>query len=125
MDESISNLKSLEKSEILITDCSAIVFEFVLIFKRPIIYIDYQDKIHNSDLNKISIKTIDEEFKDIFGNKLNIKNLKSLSDMCENLINKNNISAELVDSFAKKYMSNLNNSASYAANYLVNKSKNI
>ncbi len=125
LDESISNLKSLEKSEILITDCSAIVFEFVLIFKRPIIYIDYQDKIHNSDLNKISIKTIDEEFKNIFGNKLNIKNLKSLSYMCENLINKNNISAELVDSFAKKYMSNLNNTASYAANYLVNKSKNI
>ena len=123
LDQNISNLQSLEKSEILITDCSAIVFEFMLIFKRPIIYIDYKEKIHNIDSDKISIRTIDEEFKAIFGNKLNVNNLKKLPNLCENLIIKNNVSIKLVDSFAKKYLSNLNNSASYAANYLVNKSK--
>ena len=123
LDKSISNLKSLEKAEILITDNSSIVFEFMLIFKRPIIYIDYREKIHNIDKDKIPIMTIDEEFKTVFGNKLNISNLENLADLCENLINENNASSQLVDSFAKKYLSNLDHSASFAANYLTNKSK--
>ena len=123
LDKSISNLKSLEKAEILITDNSSIVFEFMLIFKRPIIYIDYREKIHNIDKYKIPIMTIDEEFKTVFGNKLNISNLENLADLCENLINENNVSSQLVDSFAKKYLSNLDHSASFAANYLTNKSK--
>ena len=62
-------------------------------------------------------------FKNIFGNKLNINNLENLGGLCENLISENNVSDQLVDSFAKKYLSNLNHSASFAANYLTNKSK--
>ena len=123
LDKNFSNLKSLEKAEILITDNSSIVFEFMLIFKRPIIYIDYKEKIHNIDRNKIPILTIEEEFKTTFGNKLNINKLKNLADLCENLIKENNVSSQLVDSFAKKYLSNLDHSASFAANYLTNKSK--
>ena len=123
LDQSFSNLKSLEKAEILITDNSSVVFEFMLIFKRPIIYIDYKEKIHNTNRGKIVVKTIDEEFKAVFGNILNVNNLKSLTNLCENLINENNISSQLVDSFAKKYLSNLDNSASFAANYLINKLK--
>ena len=123
LDKSISNLKSLEKAEILITDNSSIVFEFMLIFKRPIIYINYKEKIHNIDRDKIPIMTIEEEFKTVFGNQLNINNLENLADLCENLINENNVSSQLVDSFAKKYLSNLDHSASFAANYLTKKSK--
>ena len=123
LDKNFSNLKSLEKAEILITDNSSIVFEFMLIFKRPIIYIDYKEKIHNIDRNKIPILTIEEEFKTTFGNKLNINKLKNLADLCENLIKENNVSSQLVDSFTKKYLSNLDHSASFAANYLTNKSK--
>jgi len=123
LDKNTSNLKSLEKAEILITDNSSIVFEFLLIFKRPIIYIDYKEKIHNTDIDKISIRTIEEEFKNMFGNKLNVSNLENLAQLCENLIKKNNISAQLVDLFAKKYLSNLDNSAYFASNYLINKSK--
>ena len=67
--------------------------------------------------------TIEEEFKAVFGNKLNISNLENLADLCENLTNKNNASSQLVDSFAKKYLSNLDHSAPFAANYLTSKSK--
>ena len=123
IDQNFSNLNSLEKAEILITDNSSIVFEFMLIFKRPIIYIDYKEKVHNINREKITVKTIDEEFKTVFGNILNVKNIKSLAELCEKLIEGNNESSELVDSFAKKYLSNLDNSASFAANYLTNKLK--
>ena len=124
LDKSYSNLKSLEKSEILITDNSSIVFEFILIFERPIIYIDYKDKVHNVSIDKISIKSIDDELKENFGNILNISDLKKLPELCENLLIKNNLSSDSINSFTKKYLSNLNNSASFASNYLINQSNN-
>lgn len=124
LDKSYSNLKSLEKSEIIITDNSSIVFEFILIFERPIIYIDYKDKVHNVSIDKISIKSIDDELKENFGNILNISDLKKLPELCETLLIKNNLSSDSINSFSKKYLSNLNNSASFASNYLINKSNN-
>ena len=95
----------------------------MLVFKRPIVYIDYKEKIHNTNEDKIYLQTIEEEFKDVFGNVLNVENLKELPNLCENLINDNTVSTELVESFEKKYLSNLNNSAKFAAKYLVDKLK--
>ena len=54
---------------------------------------------------------------------LDITNLNNISELCENLLIKNNISIDSIEAFEKKYFSNLNNSASYAAKYLINKSK--
>ena len=125
LDKNISNLNSLEKSEILITDSSSIVFEFMFIFKRPIIYIEYKDKVHNIDFKKKSISSIDEEFKDTFGNKININDISNLSNLCEKLIVQNNLSSQSVNLFEKKYLSNLGNSSKFAANYLVKKLKSI
>tara|TARA_B100000795_G_scaffold268355_1_gene255162 strand:- start:99 stop:1223 length:1125 start_codon:yes stop_codon:yes gene_type:complete len=123
LDKNFSNLNSLEKAEILITDNSAIVFEFMFIFKRPIIYVDYKEKNHNINRDKISIDTIEDKFKKKFGNKIDIKNLENLATLCENLINNNMISSQLVDSFVNEHLSNLDNSALFACNYLINKSK--
>lgn len=121
LDKNWSNLNSLEKAEILITDNSSIVFEFVLVFERPIIYIDYKDKVHNTNIDKLTIKTIDDVFKENFGNVVNITNLEYLPNLCEKMLIENNLSAELIKSFSKKYLSNLGNSSSFAANYLIDK----
>ena len=125
LDSNFSNLSSLQKAEILITDNSSIVFEFLLIFERPIIYIDYKDKIHNIEIKNIPIKTIDEELKENFGNILDISNLEKLPNLCEGLLVNNNLSSDLIKSFSKKHFSNINNSASFASNYLINKSRNM
>ncbi len=121
LDKNWSNLNSLEKAEILITDNSSIVFEFVLVFERPVIFIDYKDKVHNTNIDKLTIKTIDDEFKENFGNVVNITNLEYLPNLCENMLIKNNLSTELIKSFSKKHLSNLGNSSSFATNYLINK----
>ncbi|MDC0354229.1 CDP-glycerol glycerophosphotransferase family protein [Candidatus Pelagibacter sp.] len=123
LDKNFTNLESLEKSEILITDNSSIVLEYVFIFKRPIIYVDYKEKVHNIDRDKINLPTIEEEFKLIFGNIINVNNINNLSQLCNKLLIKSNISNQMVELFAKKYLSNLGSSASFAANYLTKKSK--
>jgi YidC/Oxa1 family membrane protein insertase len=121
LDQNSNNLESLEQSEILITDNSAIVFEFLLIFKRPIIYIEYSDKIHNDKIELIPLKTLESEFKENFGNIISINNLTDLSKLCEELSNNNNLSSNKIDSFTNKYMSNVNNSANFASKYLIEK----
>ena len=109
----------VEKAEILITDNSAIVFEYLFIFKRPVIYVEYSDKIHNLEIDKIKINTLDEIFKKKFGKILKIENLKELKDICNKLIKKNNISEDEVELFMKNNLFNLDDSAMYAANYLI------
>lgn len=123
LDFNFSNLNSLEKSEIIITDNSSIVFEYMFIFERPIIYINYKDKIHNKDRNKIELPTIEEDFKKKFGNILHVDNLNNLSELCEELRVNNNISVDKVKLFYEKNLSNLGDSANFAADYLIRKSK--
>jgi YidC/Oxa1 family membrane protein insertase len=123
LDKNSNNLHSLEKSEIIITDNSSIVFEYLFVFKRPIIYVDYKEKVHNINKDKIDIPTIENEFKSIFGNIINAKELKNLPQLCTELIINNNISEEKVDTFARGYLSNIGNSAFFAANYLSKKSR--
>ena len=93
-----------------------------MIFERPIIYLNYKDKIHNTNIDKLTIKTIEDEFRDNFGNVLNISNLKYLPNLCENLLIKNNLTSEKIKFFSKNYLSNLGNSSSFASKYLINKS---
>ena len=121
LDKNKSNLKSLEKAEILITDNSSIVCEFVLIFERPIIYLDYEIKIHNKDRSKIPITSLDEDFRKTFGNIINVNNLDTLPSLCKNLISKNDINKEEVENFKTKYLSNIGTSAKFAAEFLIKK----
>ena len=123
LDKSFSNLHSLEKSEIVITDNSSIVLEYMLVFKRPIIYVDYKEKIHNTDNGKINILTIEEKFKSVFGNIINHNDLRNLPQLCEQLTISNNISEQKIETFAKEYLSNIGSSAHFAADYLSKKLK--
>lgn len=122
LDKNFKNLISLQKSALIITDNSSIVFEYMFVFKRPIIYIDYKEKIHNINFEKINLPTIEEEFKSNFGNIINYENLKNLSKLCENLLFKEDISNKKVEEFFEKYLSNIGNSAEFAAKYLIEKS---
>tara|TARA_A100001011_G_C14253829_1_gene819141 strand:- start:594 stop:1718 length:1125 start_codon:yes stop_codon:yes gene_type:complete len=70
LDKNSIALKSMEESELLITDNSAITIEFLFIFFRPIIYINFQRKIHNKNFFDIPITPIEEKIKNLFGYEL-------------------------------------------------------
>lgn len=116
LDTNYSNLNSMEKAQILITDNSAIDIEYMLVFKRPVIYLDYVDKVHNSESFN-ELKTIEDEFKMSFGEILNIENLSYLSEFCLS-VKKKNIDTDKIRKFEKKFFSSLGKSASTAAYYL-------
>lgn len=68
LDVSENNLKSMEKAKCLITDSSGISIEYMISKKKPVLYFDEVDKIHNSEFGDYSdLKTIDQVIKDNFG----------------------------------------------------------
>ena len=84
-DESPENIYAMENSKCLITDSSGIAIEFMLVLKRPVLYFDDVDKVHNSDFKDYDkIKKIDNEIKNNFGYVFNKQNLKNLNLIIEN-----------------------------------------
>ena len=84
LDIDINNIKSMEKAQCLITDSSGIAIEYMIIMKRPVLYFDEFDKIHNSEFKDYSnLKTIDEKIKRNFGysfKKSDFSNIDSIID---------------------------------------------
>ena len=85
LDLNSSNIESLKKSKLIITDNSSIGLEFGLIFYRPTIYIDYEDKMHNSEYNIISSKPFEDKFREIFGYHIKSDELNKLSSLVEKI----------------------------------------
>ena len=68
LDFDHNNAKSMEKAKCLITDSSGIAIEYMIVMKRPVLYLDEYDKIHNSEYQDYSsLKTIDHKIKENFG----------------------------------------------------------
>ena len=125
LDKSYSNLSSLEKSELLITDNSTIALEFTLAFNRPVLYINYIDKIHNPKHSRINLVTLESLFKEKFGHVIEINDIINIGNHCKSIIKNKNFTNEDIFEFKKRYLSNIGLSAHVAANYLVKLSKEI
>ena len=63
LDVSPSNVQAMEKASLLITDNSAISIEYSFAFYRPVIFVDYKEKIHNKNYQSISSSTFENKFK--------------------------------------------------------------
>lgn len=76
----ISNLKPLNESSLLITDDGGIALEYYIIYKKPVLYINYLEKIHNLYFDKIKINTIEKEFKNEVGTSMELDQIENLDD---------------------------------------------
>lgn len=81
-DEHDENFLSMEKSKCLMTDASGISIEFLILFKRPVLYLFDKDKIHNKDiLDFRGLKSIDEIIRDKFGYTFYEKDINNLDSI--------------------------------------------
>ena len=82
LDETSENINSMESAKCLITDSSGIAIEFLLLFKRPVLYFEDNEKIHNTEFEDYDdLITMDQKVKETFGytfKKENIENLNIL-----------------------------------------------
>ena len=79
LDETSENINSMENAKCLITDRSGIAIEFVLLFKKPVLYFEGGDKIHNVEFKYYKdIITMEQKVKDNFGYIFKKENIKDL-----------------------------------------------
>ena len=77
----------MEKAKCLITDASGIALEYLVLFKRPILYLSDKDKIHNKDFSDFKdIKSIDHIAKDEFGYKFYENDINEINSLIDNSI---------------------------------------
>ena len=114
LDDNSENINSMENAKCLITDNSGIAIEFLLLFKKPVLYFEDCEKIHNTEFEQYSdLITIDQKVKESFGytfKKENIKNLdilinKSISEF----INKDDKIKDFIDKNFYNYGSTVKN----------------
>lgn len=120
LDLSDDNLKSLKNSALLITDYSGIALEFVLIFKRPVIFINDVPKIHNIEFEKISKNTIEDEIRNKFGHQINVNEINDIKYQIELAIKNFNFKEKFIDDYLINKFYNFGKSINCASKELIN-----
>ena len=118
LDDSFDNLKSLEESEVLITDNSSIALEFGIIFEKQSVYINYIDKKHNETYEKYNFETFEEVFKKQLGRNIDVKNLNNLPNLCNEILKDKNF-PEKIQNFSTQNLYDADKSIRLAIKYLL------
>jgi len=96
LSKNLSDLASLEKSNLLITDYSGIALEFLSILHRPVLLIEVGNKRFNKDFDSSHV-LFEDKFKEKFAIKVSCKplDLDNLSDIIDKEINGNKMKNQI------------------------------
>tara|TARA_B100002052_G_scaffold241702_1_gene226280 strand:+ start:5729 stop:6850 length:1122 start_codon:yes stop_codon:yes gene_type:complete len=78
LNTDLQNLRPYNESCMLITDNGGIALEYIITQKKPVIYIDYVEKIHNEFFDKLGLHTIEDKFKKEIGTIIRIDQLEKI-----------------------------------------------
>lgn len=120
-DRSSDNFETLNASDVLISDFSGVIFDYALVFDKPVIYTDTDFKTDVYDhywLDKERLWTFDILEK--MGIKLTNDNLPRLNSLIEECLNDKSF-AEARDQARKETWVNMGEGASRTADYIIKK----
>ena len=81
IDLSDENIYSIQDSKVLITDYSGIALEYILVIKKPVIFVNSEPKIHNQNFSDISNFTIEDTVRKEFGLSIDSTKLNQLEEV--------------------------------------------
>jgi len=109
-DLNIENVKSMEQAQCLITDNSGIAIEFTLILKKPVLYYESMEKIHNKNIEDYGeLFNLEDSVKKYFGYKFKHADIEKMNQLIDNAtkeFSKNNL--RKIDEFLNKNFYNTN-----------------
>lgn len=98
-NNNLDKIDILNKSSILITDNGGMAMEYYILYNRPIICIEYKDKIHNMDYKKIKNKALEDNFKDIFTKKIKVNEINNLKHLIKDYYKNFNFNEKILENF--------------------------
>ena len=114
-----STSSSIFLSDIVITDWSAIAYEFSFVTGKPAVFIDTPPKIHNSEYERIGITPMEVELRDKIGIRISPDSLdgthEKLAKLLEHAEEYRTRNYQLRD----KYIANFGNSGEVGGKYII------
>jgi|TARA_B110000027_G_scaffold133969_1_gene164194 ADP-heptose:LPS heptosyltransferase len=114
LDNSASNIKSMEEAGSLLTDNSAISLEFTFTFNRPTFFIDYTDKIHNKNFSDMKNPTIEKIFQRELGVTFKTDEINEIKKSIKDFYIYKNDNSIKIRNFLNKYYINVEKTVSEA-----------
>ena len=78
LNSDLRNLNTLNESSILITDNGGMALEYIIIQRKPVLYIDYSEKIHNKYFDNFQTETFEDRVKKDIGTTISVKELDKI-----------------------------------------------
>ena len=123
-DLSNDNLKAMSSADVLITDFSSIIYEFLFLFNKPCIYSlsAYNREIY--DLSDLDSGTYRDSVLEKLGKELTLSNIDKIEEMVNSLVNTNEISEDILK-IKNEFWQEQNNGAKNVVDFLIKKQKEI
>jgi len=83
INTNLRNLKALNESSILITDNGGVALEYIIIQRKPVLYVDYSEKIHNEFFDKFKIETFEDRVKKDIGTTISVNEMNKIDYFLE------------------------------------------
>ena len=85
-NNSIGKVDTLDKSSLLVTDNGGMAMEYYILYNRPIISIQYLEKIHNEQYKELGFETLEDKFKKEFTKVIKIEEIDNIKSISENYL---------------------------------------
>ncbi len=119
IETDFSSNVTIYTADLVITDWSAIAYEFSFTTNKPTLFINTEMKVVNKDYQKIKLKPFDITARDTIGISIEKDEAKNIADVVDTLIaNKDNY-YEQIDELKHSYFYNLGSSGEAAADYII------
>ena len=105
----------------MITDHSGISVEYILIFKKPVLFVNSSGKINNEDYKALNIESLENQIRNLFGYQIEVKNIGNIASFIENAINQGIPEKSItLDEFTKKNFYNFGFAKDEIIKFLIN-----
>ena len=105
-------------ADLVITDWSAIAYEFAYTTKKPVLFINTPMKIMNPEYEKIDVVPLNILLRDEIGMSIDLDKISTVADSVKTLLEDKESYSKKIEEFVNKYVYNIHSSAEVAAKYI-------
>lgn len=120
-----SSTDTVYNSDVLITDWSAIAFEYSFTTNRPTLFVNTQMKVVNKDYNKISLEPFDITGRNKIGRSVEKSECCNISKTVEDFLVHKDDYAQQISELCREYFYNLGTSGEAGADYIIRRIKGL
>ena len=104
---------------VVITDWSAIAYEFSFTTDKPSLFVDTEMKVVNKDYDKIKLKPFDITARNTIGKSVSKEQTKHIASVIDDLLANQDSYQETISELKKGYFYNLGHSGEVGADYII------